>query len=150
MALKDRFGKDRTRFRKEEVSDLAIREALGLGSEERLFICELSEADKRELQDIGIEKPADLSMKTGQPTGGAKINWAAFSKRPVWLLARTLCEASGELVFADPTQGEALLSGMPHRIIDPLYDLARKFNGVDLVKGEQEKNVTGQGETLTG
>ena len=58
---------------------------------------------------------------------------AAMDKFGGWrgyLLARTLCDESGELVFEDPAEGIEIIGGCPAGVMDRLYDEAIAFNGL--------------------
>lgn len=62
-----------------------------------------------------------------------------------YLLARTMCDKFGILLFDDPAEGIEVIGGCPSGVMDRLYDEAISFNGLSTDDKEELEEDGGQG-----
>jgi len=97
-----------------------------LGGDGHIFIRKLSVKGREDW-----EQWCDEAQRNGVGAAIAKYGFRAY------LLARTLCDEFGVLLFEDPAEGVTVISECPADVMDRIYDAAVAFN--NLTKEAQEE-----------
>jgi len=112
-------------LRSARVSTLKL-DAPELGSDGHVFVRKMS-VKGREDWEIWCNE----AQNKGIAATLAKYGFRGY------LLARTLCDENGVLLFDDPAEGLEVINSCPADVMDRLYDEALRFNG--LSKEAQEE-----------
>jgi hypothetical protein len=131
MDLKARILSARDRLRVEDVTDLAPELAGALGGE-RLYLRELTAAQRDAYEAHRLRQRSD---------GRRSVVELHLRGTRGLMLALTLCDQSGKLLFREQDADE--LGGLPAAAADRLFEKALAMNGMDRQADEElAKNLS--------